>query len=163
MSCRNIDQAEACQSNQQKGEDIESYHNIEDCKDLAPPPSKSLSGLLKVTQPNDKLLPLGVVTERSIYALFQKVTNVDPLGVTLMNDRDIVVDFNPKSRLWEITPLLHNLATWDKYAVEVSCLMSEHPHLLKMVRDREQASHTVHEYQKEDNLKLLKDICKSKV
>ena len=60
----------------------------------------------------------------------------------------IVVDFRPKSRLWEITPQLHHLATWDKYAVEVICLMSERPHLLKMVRYRERARHTVQEYQK---------------
>ena len=98
-----------------------------------------MSILLKITQPDDKPLPVGVVTERSVYSLIQKATNVEPLGVTLMNDRDIVVDFRPKSRLWEITPQLHHLVTWDKYAVEVSCLMSERPHLLKMVRDREQS------------------------
>ena len=99
-----MDQAEAGPSSQQKGEDVESYHDIDDCKDLVPSPSKSLSVLLKITQPDDKPLPVGVVTERSVYSLIQKATNVEPLGVTLMNDRDVVVDFHPKSRLWEITP-----------------------------------------------------------
>ena len=81
-----------------------------------------------------------------------------------MNDRDVVVDFRPKSRLWEITPQLHHLATWDKYAVEVSCLMSERPHLLKMVRDRERARHTVQEYQKKkEELKRKVEIAERRL
>ena len=159
-----MDQAEAGPSSQQKGEDVESYHDIEDSKDLVPPPSKSLSILLKITQPDDRPLPVGVVTERSVYSLIQKATNVEPLGVTLMNDRDVVVDFRPKSRLWEITPQLHHLVTWDKYAVEVSCLMSERPHLLKMVRDREQARHAVQEYQKKkEELKRKVEIAEMRL
>ena len=42
--------------------------------------------LIKITQPEDRLLPVGVITERSIYSLVQKAAGVDPFGVTIMND-----------------------------------------------------------------------------
>ena len=42
-----MDQAEAGPSSQQKGEDVESYHDIDDCKDLVPPPFKIIVNLTK--------------------------------------------------------------------------------------------------------------------
>ena len=117
----------------------ESFHEIEASNDLSPPPSRSLSMLIKITQPEERPLPVGVITERSIYSLVQKVAGVDPFGVTVMNDRDVMVEFHPKARMWEISALLHSLVTWDKYKVTVTCLMSSKPQLKVMAQDREQA------------------------
>ena len=60
-----------------------------------------------------------------------------------MNDRDIIVEFRPKVRLWEISSLMHDLHTWDKYRIKVTCLMSTKKQLIDDVKDREKARQTV--------------------
>ena len=65
-----------------------------------------------------------------------------------MNDRDVIVEFRPKVRLWEILSLMHSLRSWDKYKIEVTCLMSTKPQLTVMVKDRELARKVVAEYEK---------------
>ena len=69
-----------------ENEEPEAFHDI-DFHDLNPPKSNALALLMKFTQPEDKPLPVGVITERSIYALIKQVTGTVPLGVTVMNDR----------------------------------------------------------------------------
>ena len=141
--------AESQNNNQPESDQAEAFHEIAPCtNDLSPPLSTAMSLLLKITQPNDKVLPVGVVTERSVYSLVKQVTGYVPLGVTVMNDRDVVVEFKPKSRLWEASALLHTLKTWDKYHVEVTCLMSTKPQLVNMVRDRENARKAAAEYER---------------
>ena len=65
-----------------------------------------------------------------------------------MNDRDVIIEFRPKLRLWEISALMHNLHTWDKYKINVTCLMSTKKQLIYDVRDRERARQTVSTYEK---------------
>ena len=46
-----------------ENEEPEAFHDINDCHDLKPPESTMLSLLMKFTQPKDKPLPVGVITE----------------------------------------------------------------------------------------------------
>ena len=82
-----------------------------------------------------------------MYALIKQVTGTIPLGVTVMNDRDVIVEFRPKVRLWEVSSLMHSLHSWDKYKIEVTCLMSTKPQLTVMVKDRELARQAVVDYE----------------
>ena len=130
-----------------ENEEPEAFHDI-DCYNLNPSKSNSLTLLMKITQPEDKPLPVGVITERSIYALIKQVTGTVPLGVTVMNDRDVIVEFRPKVRLWEVSSLMHNLHSWDKYKIEVACLMLMKSLLTVMVKDRESARQVVIDYER---------------
>ena len=56
-----------------ENEEPEVFHDI-DCHDLNPPESNALALLMKFTQPKDKPLPVGVITEWSMYALIKQVT-----------------------------------------------------------------------------------------
>ena len=130
-----------------ENEEPEVFHDI-DCHNLNPPESNALALLMKFTQSGDKPLPVGVITEWSIYALIKQVTGTVPLGVTVMNDRDVIVEFRPKVRLWEVSLLIHNLRSWDKYKIKVACLMSTKSQLTVMVKDRESARQAVIDYEK---------------
>ena len=125
----------------------EVFHDI-DCHDLNPPESNALALLMKFTQPEDKPLPVGVITEQSIYALIKQVMGTVPFGVTVMNDRDVIVEFRPKVRLWEVSSLMYNLRSWDKYKIEVACLMLMKSQLTVMVKDRESARQVVIDYER---------------
>ena len=96
-----------------------------------------MSLLLKITQPGQRPLPIGVVTERSIIALIKRVTNYTPLGITIMNDVDVVVEFGRGVRLYEAAQLLHSLASWDQYKIEIGTIISSKPQIVDMVRERE--------------------------
>ena len=135
-------------SDQSIGAETESFKDITDSNDQNPPQGYILSLLIKITQPEEKPLPIGVITERSIYSLVKQVTGAEPLGVTVMNDRDVIIEFRPKVRLWEISSLMYNLRTWDKYRVKVTCLMSTKKQLMEDVKDREQARQAVTSYEK---------------
>ena len=67
----------------------EAFHKIE--SDEVCPTKMCL--LLKITQSGQHPLPVGVITERSVMALVKRVSNVTPIGVTIMNDIDVVVEF----------------------------------------------------------------------
>ena len=94
--------------------------------------------LLKITQPGGHPLPVGVVTERSVRALLTDATNYEPLGVTIMNNIDVVAEFGKGVRVFEIAQLLHSIDTWNKYKVEIGTLMSSKKQIIDMVREREQ-------------------------
>ena len=129
-----------------KNEEPEAFHDI-DCHNLNPPKSNAFTLLMKFTQPEVKPLPVGVITEWSMYALIKQVMGTVPLGVTVMNDRDMIVEFRPKVRLWEVSFLMYNLRSWDKYKIEVACLMSTKSQLTVMVKDRESARQAVVDYE----------------
>ena len=80
--------------------------------------------------------------------MVKQVTGAEPLGVTVMNDRDVIIEFRPKVRLWEISSLMHDLRTWDKYKIKVTCLMSTKKQLIDHVKDRERARRTVSNYER---------------
>ena len=125
----------------------EMFHDIDNSKDQNPPPASHLSLLMKMTQSAGKVLPVGVITERSVFALVKQATGVVPLGVTVMNDRDVLIEFRPKVRLREISSQLHHIHTWGQYAVEFSCLMSTKPQLVKEVHDREKGRKAESEFE----------------
>ena len=94
--------------------------------------------MLKITQPGNRPLLVGVITERSLKSLVKQVTNKEPLAITIMNDVDSVLEFGRGIWMFEVAQLLHNMATWDKYNIEMGTLMSTKPQIVRLVRDREQ-------------------------
>ena len=114
----------------------ETFQEIEmECRDAAP---GKIALLLKIMQPGGHPLPMGVITERSIMALLTDATNYDPLGVTVMNNIDVVAEFGKGVRVFEIAQLLHSIDTWNKYRVEIGTLMSSKEQIVDMVREKEQ-------------------------
>ena len=97
-----------------------------------------LALLLKITQPGHRPLPIGVITERSVMALVKNVTNYTPLGVTVMNEIDTVVEFGSGVRMYKVAKAMSTVNTWDKYKVEMGTLMSTKSQIVGMVQEREQ-------------------------
>ena len=121
----------------------ETYHEIE--SDEVCPTKMCL--LIKITQSGQRPLPVGVITERSIMALVKRVSNVTPIGVTIMNDIDVVVEFGRGARLFEISAALHATIVWDKYQINIGCIFSDKRVILDMVRDVEKVREANHKTQ----------------
>ena len=79
------------QSSEQEKDVKDTFYDIDACS------TTPLSILLKINQPSTAQtpkcpLPVGVITDRSLIDLILKATGFKPMGVTLMNDTDAVVD-----------------------------------------------------------------------
>ena len=101
-----------------------------------------LSILLKINQPSTaqtpkRSLPVGVMTDRSLIDLILKATSFKPMGVTLMNDTDAVIEFEKGVKITEIAQLLHSIDSWVGYKVEVGCIIATKKQLIKMTMDIE--------------------------
>ena len=113
----------------------DTFHDIEtECDDAVP---GKLVLLLKITEPGGCPLPVGVITERSIMVLVKEVTNNEPLGVTIMTSSDTVVEFGRGARMFEISQLLHNVNSWNRYKVEIGTIMSSKMQVKDLIRERE--------------------------
>ena len=70
---------------------------------------------LHISQPSNRPLPVGVITERSLMALVKRVTNYIPIVITIMNDVDSVIEFGKGARMFEVAQQLQVLNVWDHY------------------------------------------------
>ena len=100
----------------------EDYFDTDACS------STPLSLLLKIQQPSTPTtpkcpLPIGVMTDRSVMELVKKATGTTPIGITLMNDTDVVIEFERGVKVIEISQLLHSIDSWTGYKVDVACIV----------------------------------------
>ena len=129
MACGN-------QSPELENDSRDAFYDIDAC--LTTP----LSLLLKIrqlatAQSQPHPLPIGVMTDRSLIELIVKATGVTPMGVTIMNDVDAVVEFEKGAKVIEIAQTLHNIDTWMGYKVVVGCIVSTKPLLVETTREIE--------------------------
>ena len=114
------------------GDDIhESFYEI-DGSNTTP-----LSFLLKIIQTNKCLLPIGVLTDRSVMELVKKAMGHAPNTVTLLNDMDSVVEFERGVKITEVAQLMHSIDSWVGYKVDIRCIMATKKQLVKTAKDIE--------------------------
>ena len=109
------------QSPEQEKDVKDTFYDIDACS------TTPLWILLKINQPNTAQtpkcpLPVGVMMDRSLIDLILKATGFEPMGVTLMNDTDAVIEFEKGVKITEIAQLLHSVDSWVGYKVEVGCI-----------------------------------------
>ena len=77
------------------------------------PPQELLLLLLEVTQMDGRPLPVGMFTARAVAQHVIDLTGQNPLEVDIMNDRDAVVQMEPKNLVVHVAQALHNARIWD--------------------------------------------------
>ena len=125
------------QSPEQEKDVKDTFSDIDACS------TTPLSILLKINQPSTAQtpkcpLPVGVVMDRSLIDLILKATGFKPMGVTLMNDTDAVIEFENGVKITEIAQLLHSIDSWVGYKVEVGCIIATKKQLVKTTMDIEE-------------------------
>ena len=153
-------------SPEQENDIKDTFYNIDACF------TTPLSLLLKIHQPSTAQtpkcpLPVGVMTDRSLIELILKATGFRPMGVTLMNDTDAVIEFEKGVKITEAAQLLHSIDSWVGYKVEVGCIIATKKQLVKStkdiedhrraVRDSEQKQHEFEEEQQDSRIEI-KDL-----
>ena len=113
----------------------EMFHDIEtECDDAI---QGKLALQLHISQPGNRPLPVGVITERSFMALVKRVTYFTPIAVTIMNDIDSVIEFGKGARMFEVAQQLQALNEWDHDQVEVGVILATKDLLVDIVLEQD--------------------------
>ena len=88
------------QSPKQEKDVKDTFYDIDACFTLFVDPTK-------INQPSTaqtpkRSLPVGVMTDRSFIELILKATGFKPMGVTLMNDTDAVIELEREVKITEL-------------------------------------------------------------
>ena len=68
--------------------------------------------LLRVTQLNGKPLPIGRLTGQVMSQMLCGVTGVIPKEVVVMNDQEVVMEFEKDTSMIEVSKTVHGLFHW---------------------------------------------------
>ena len=136
------------QSPELENDNRDAYYDIDAC------PTTPLSLLLKIRQPataqsQPRPLPIGVMTDRSLIELIEKATGRTPMGVTIMNDVDVVIEFEKGAKVIEIAQALHGIDSWVGYKIDISCIVSTKKMLVDTTRELEAYRRAERDFQRE--------------
>ena len=136
------------QSPELENDNRDAYYDIDAC------PTTPLSLLLKIRQPataqtQSRPLPVGVMMDRSLIELIEKATGRTPMGVTIMNDVDVVIEFEKGAKVIEIAQALHSIDSWAGYRIDVSCIVSTKKMLVDTTRELEAYRRAERDFQRE--------------
>lgn len=120
-------------------EQDETFKEVEACRRLLNLPSNDVALLMKMTQRNGKPLPVGSHIERKVYAEIQKLTGANPLGISKLNDQEVLVKFEEKTPIVGVAICIEKIGHWDEIPVEVECVMAGKETLIKVVKEKEKA------------------------
>ena len=102
------------------------YHDVE---------NNELSMLLRVNQTGGRVLPAGSFTKRAVAQLVQRTTWVNPISLTLLGPKEVLLDFEKSVSVVDVALVLHNMSEWDRFKVETSCLMAKREQLVSMFQE----------------------------
>ena len=106
------------------------YHDVDE---------NELSMLFRVSQLCGKILPIGSFTKRKISQMIQGATGVVPVALTLLDSKEVLLEFERATSVVEIAMILHTLTNWDDLKVQTHCVMARHESLIEMFHEKEES------------------------
>ena len=71
------------------------------------------------------------------------------MGVTIMNDVDVVIEFEKGAKVIEIAQVLHSIDSWAGYKIDVSYIVSTKKMLMDTTRELEAYRRAERDFQRE--------------
>ena len=102
----------------------EMFHDVDLCSDL--------SILLNVQQNNGKPLPVFSFTERQIAEKYKRFTDTEPVALTLLGPKDVLLEFDKKDDVVTASTKAQGLRQWDDMGVNLHCIAAPKAHLIKI-------------------------------
>ena len=102
----------------------EMFHDVDLCSEL--------SILLNVQQNNGRPLPVFSFTERQIAEKYKKYTNTEPIALTLLGPKDVILEFDKRDDVVTASTKAQGLRQWDDMGVNLHCIAAPKAHLIKI-------------------------------
>ena len=93
---------------------------------------------MNVVQSSRKPLPVGSYTERLVSQIVNIVAGVEPLSVTVMNEREVILELREEDPIIVVSWLIPGLMSYEGQSVNVSCVMSSKRSLLSIIQVKEE-------------------------
>ena len=95
---------------------------------------------------------MGSYTERTVMQMIDRVAGVQPLSVTIMNEREAIVELREDDPIIDVSQLIQRLASWEGQSINVSCMISSKRSLLSIIQGGEEMRNKQKELEKEQQL-----------
>ena len=93
--------------------------------------------LLRVTHLNGKPLPIGGFTGWAMFHMLHEVAGVIPKEVVVMNDQEVVMEFEEETSIMEVSKVIHGLFHWGGQSISVDSLVAKKDLIADIVRECE--------------------------
>ena len=97
---------------------------------------QDLSILLTITGRHENVLPVGCMTTANLARLIQEKTRVLPYQISILSDREALIEFEQGSLVAEISQIMHGAGKWGELDVEIGCVVSGRASLLNIHREK---------------------------
>ena len=85
-----------------------------------------------------KPLLVGSYTERSVTQMIDRVAGVQPLRVTIINEKEAIVEMKEDDPIIDVSQLIQGLAFWEGQSINVRCMISSKGSLLSIIQEGEE-------------------------
>ena len=108
--------------------------------------------LINVVQNSGKPPPVDSYIERLVAQISDKVAGVQPLSVTVVNEKEAIVELKEDNPVIDISQLIQGLASWEGQSVNVHCMISNKRSLLSIIQIGEEMQNKQEGLEKEQQL-----------
>ena len=90
--------------------------------------------LLRVTQANGRLMPIGGFTSRAMIQMICDITGVIPKEADILTDQEIVIEIEDQSSIVEVSRVIQGLFHWAGQAITVDSVVATQDLITKIIR-----------------------------
>ena len=109
------------------------FRDIRECEKVL----QDLSMMVSITGWDDTALPTGCLTTANLACLFQERTGHLPYQISVLNDKEALVEFEKGVPIMELLQELHGIGSWGELEVDIGCVISGKASLMNIFRERE--------------------------
>ena len=93
--------------------------------------------LLRVTQANDRPLPMEEFMSRAMVQMISDVMGVIPTEVEILMDQEVVVEVEDRSSVVEVSRVIQGLFHWGGQAVTVNSIVASQDSISGIMKEQE--------------------------
>lgn len=105
--------------------------------------------LVKIEQVDGQSLPGEEFNEGNVGRMIQDLTGVTPVAITLLNNRDVLIEFQARESPVGISQVIQRVTTWQGLNVVMACLISGRDQLVQIARDRCEGRKRIEQWEEE--------------
>ena len=93
--------------------------------------------LLRVTQANGKLLPIGGLTNKAMAQMLYEIIRVTPRDVVILTDQEVVIELEMETSIMEVSRAMHGLYQWAGQSITVDSVVARRDSIKEIVKEQE--------------------------
>ena len=91
--------------------------------------------LLKVTQANGRLLPIGGFTSRAMIQMICDIMGMIPKEADILTDQEVVIEIEDRSCIVEVSRATQGLFHWGGQAITVDSVVATQDSITEIIRE----------------------------